>query len=99
MAVFFSRFVLRNYIAERAIQAAENGDFSVVRCSLTKVKSGDTGWSNLAKKIQCALETRLQSALKLAGAGVGGGGLGLEGEGGGRGRSSAINSLFLLTVP
>ena len=80
MAVFLSRFVLRNYIAERAIQAAENGDFCVVRCSLTKVKSGDTGWGNLGKKIQCALETRLQRVVKLEGGG-GRGWRAKEGEG------------------
>ena len=85
MAVFLFRFVLRNYIAERALQAAENGDFSVVRCSLTKVKSGDTGWSNLAKKIQRAMETRLQRVLKLGGVGGGGGREGLEGPKRGKG--------------
>ena len=35
--IFLYRFVLRSYIAQRAIEAAENGDFSVVS-NLQKVR-------------------------------------------------------------
>ncbi|CAH3130661.1 unnamed protein product, partial [Pocillopora meandrina] len=33
------RFVLRNYIAQRAIEAAENGDFSLVQTILKRLKT------------------------------------------------------------
>lgn len=33
------RFILRNYIAQRAIEAAENGDFSLVQTILKRLKT------------------------------------------------------------